>query len=162
MRERFAQLAHLALHIDVLVHAARVVPKHRAKETNRTVARPPAMLYFAPEKKIAARYPVSLAGTRTRNDASNLFTKCRRPSLVRIDDEDPVGTSALDRRIALRTNRREWMRHHRRTGTPRELHRRIRRFVFHDDHFTSPGDTRHAGFDVRGFVPRRDDDRYRD
>src|SRR5688500_10647027 len=162
MREWLAQLTDLSSHVHMLVHATGIVSKRRAKKTNRPVARPPAMLYFAAEEKISPWYTKRLPAIRCCHHSPNLITESRRSPLVRIDNKEPTRSRARNRRIALRTNRAERMRHHRRTGAVRELHRRIRRIVLHDDHFTSPRDTRHAGFDVRGFVPRRDDDRHRD
>src|SRR6476659_208948 len=100
------------------------------------------MLHLSPEKKISPRNTKRIATSRRGNYAVYLLSKRNRSPLIRIDDENPLTRRARNRRISLRTNRRERIRHHGRAGRPGKINRIVRGIVFYNDDLASPTNTR--------------------
>ncbi len=67
MRQMCMHLTGRTRHLDMLVHAARVVAKRRPEKADRPVALPSAMAHLTPEKKIAPRNAIRIEPRRLEN-----------------------------------------------------------------------------------------------
>lgn len=147
----------------MLVNLAVIVSQRTPKKSNRViaVAAPPTVTYFLSEKIISASNPERIRAALALTYGRDFLGELGSTPLVRIEYKNPAVLRECYCVVPLPADRRERNLMDQGTFASRDFRCCIRRIIFDNYDFRCPAKCRHAGFDIRRLVARRDNGRDR-
>src|SRR5439155_13959411 len=152
------EILHESIHLQVLVHGQIIIssasPPHHPGLPIRILsgASNPCAVIIVPPGDTVGRHIASIVF----KDPQNLVAQILRDPFIRINNQDPISSRPLHRKILLRSEAGPWPDDDAGPRCSRQLRRLVRALGIDDKYFIDPGKALHACLNVSLLVLRDD------